>query len=535
MKKFYLTFALGAVIGLGIPTKSYAQASAELIFPENSYACSVNAVSPSGEWIIGSKTAKQSGSFVTSATEGFIYNTKTLEVVEIKDADKLIMKFITDNGTAVYQKGDGFTPYIYKDGKETPIGNVTTLYTDISADGNTLVGFTSIGAINKAIIVEWDENNNKWVTNYLPLPEKSALGGKVNSFKAIHILKDKNSILGMGYQYLEAYSSMFKWTRENGEWICQEMFKDLCYNTEMEAPGETPVEGDYVTAKPGTAEYEDQKHQFQQVMKEYGEKADAYVKADRPFGYTSGFSFSNNDKYATISGGGPTYFDPSFSGYLMRWKIFNFETGEYYQYEEPVEDIYHMGGSSSLSITDEGTVFGTYARYSSIPSTFVTFAGGKPMELHDMIKKLYGLDLSEDMGYYMGKFYNIFTKATYEIGDTIVTGSAAHISADGTLIAGTHKNGDTDATEWYYIKLSSNPDQITAVTETQEPQAYLTAAKELVLPQETDKVEIFSVAGTKLYQSTKVNTPLNLENWNKGIYLVRIKQGNKYNTQKISL
>lgn len=490
-----------------LTTPSMAQ---EAIFETVGDNMTATAISPNGKWI-GLNMPGELGTNI----ETYLYNTETQAMTQMNNAYEVSLahaKAISPGGLQVgcYGMDDLKTPAAYyKDDAWTllPVPQEREGKGSIAfcvSDDETLIGGEIEGLpIGKpALPCLWRLKDGEYNVELLPYPELDVTGSVSPGGGVMGMSSDGSVLVGTIYDWTAFASVLVVWTKEKKGYTYKIYGENIAYNLEEENPGQCPEYEDYVTAQPGTPEYEEQYRIWKPLSEKYFQLREKFYTGDT---FEWGAFISPNGRYIALNVKKAVGSGEEMALIPFPYRI-DLQTGEEICYEE-AQNI------KVKSVLDDGTVIAyggmMYQERGCVFPQNSTVA----VKMEDWITQKFKMDIPEEL--------------IYE--DGVITGYPL-VSSDGSVIAGTFSIPDiwTDLT--YYVRYA--PSSIDTTQGADKASVFVREGY-LNIQGAAEHISLVGLAGKVVYDAPVNGTSVDITHLPKGVYIVKLVSNGEVISSKI--
>ncbi len=502
MIKKFTTLAF-AVVAL---TSATSAQNPEIIFTSTPWA--TMGISGNGRYIVGTRQYTEAYRFDLDE-ERLIVQQAESEYSDMCFAD------VSDSGLIV-GKSDSNMPALFHvdtmewEELEVPYSEISEGHAnEITPDGKTIVGYI-MGTIDptKPYTVFpciWRlQSDGSYAYEELPNPETDFFGTKTQFVSTRTISADGNTVVGVMVEKRGRYYQPIVYKYDGTEWSYELPFYDLTFkgNTnDYERWNQLePIASEYITAEPGTDEYNDQIQDFQE--------AQAQWQYNFWTSFRTGFEVTSVPVIMSTNG---QWLAPMATETVWAWKegdttvteesvisypiLFNLETNELVKFDKIAGGFYTYGISNCGDmISCDGFEF------------FIKPADSdEKIELSDYLKREYNFDI-----------YSELPENTRYI-------DCCTISPDSQVIVGQYRSvtdaGELETKEVFIVKLPGYT-SIMQTLNTPTNASIKLIGDELCFSANASNVKVYDMGGKLIMDCNPDNNKINVADFYKGVYVV---------------
>lgn len=476
----------------------------------------LNAISNNKEWV--------GGSF---AGVVFIQNTTTHQTLDLTEEGNEfdIISGVSDNGTFVGTHGKTIGsagPAYLKNGEwnylETLNGYMAGGGLCITADSKMIAGYISgeMGTDNPNIPVIWKlQNDGSYKIEALPYPEKDIFGMSAQGAGVLDVSTDGSVLIGRFTDYTSFYEQPIKWTLgSDGKYTYELMGTDLIFNIEETNPGPSVLFDNYVTAEPGTSEYEEQYKKFKEEQNKRNELMDKFL-TDKTFAKTFKLNGDGNRVLGKLKKEMQEDPEDPFSSYEFNSPYcFNLKNGTATEYSY---------NANICAVTNSGKIFFATPNEGMLTEAYIIDENereGTP--LNEWLKNTYNLNIDQEQ--------------TIEVDgeNKIITGNITLNKSEDAFIS---SFWDDKARSFanYMVKLPAPVSPASISYASDNTLQFYSNGKTVKIDGDVTKAEITDLSGKVVYRIDNPNY-MDLNFLPSGIYVMKVLTGNgSLITKKVSL
>lgn len=503
--QFYISL-IGAAFAVQLSAQAQTVSSPQVIFTGTSV--NVKGISNNGRYICGARMYEEA--------YRFDLETKTLITIPAANSySDMAALDVTNDGTLV-GKNDKKQPAIYRDSE---VGWEALPYPDgdwqdgscqqCTGDGKYITGYImgkgSADSPYKTIPALWEKQEDdtyKYVG--LPNPQTDFLGGKTQFVSPRTISPDGKTIIGVMMEQRGFYSQpIIYYKKDNGEWEYETPFVALSYNMEVYKTwiDKEPQTKDYITSRPGESDYIEQVKAYQRdhAKWQYG-----FFKAWKkgPEFTSVPVIMSENGQYLTPTTVIDEYSYTEGDTDIKRVSRLIYPC-RYNTVTKEVEIIKTVPDFIPVAVSNYGDMLSSDGEKMFL----LLHENNEKIELTKWLKKKYGFNL-----------YDKLPANTKYLDCQTLGGSLDLIVASYRSVL---ENGDLDKKEVFCIKLPIVDNIIQTLNTPASANIYINDNMlMLVGSQKAEKVSIYDLAGSKVFESASSQDRYDISSLPKGVYIV---------------